>query len=228
VNQSQYQSHCVYDSGGSRSFPQSHPLIESAQEISADAKVVMVIGADVDKLLPQAMTHTSASVILIELETECLGVHTGEHRALEGSRLLGFNRFRMGDDPPSNLIELVRQPQTEAQAVDCAIQFLQHYDLEVSECADQTGRILDRLLRPYFNETLRRLDEGLASADDLDLTLKLGLGYPEGPIGLLERSGLHHHADISEKLFRVYGERAFAPARRAQVAKEHWLAKKQQ
>jgi 3-hydroxybutyryl-CoA dehydrogenase len=56
-------------------------------------------------------------------------------------------------------------------------------------------------------------------AADLDTTLKLGLGYPEGPIGLLERSGLHHHFDVTQALFDAYGDPAYAPARRSQVAK---------
>ncbi len=88
---------------------------------------------------------------------------------------------------------------------------------------DQAGRIVDRLVRPYFNEVLRRLDEGLASADDMDLTLKLGLGYPEGPVSLLERSGLHHHYDVTTALAQIYGTPAFAPARRAVVAKQRKL-----
>jgi 3-hydroxybutyryl-CoA dehydrogenase len=46
------------------------------------------------------------------------------------------------------------------------------------------------------------------------------LGYPEGPIALLERSGLAHHFDVTAALFEAYGEPAFAPARRARVAKQ--------
>ena len=49
----------------------------------------------------------------VELTTECLGVHTGEDAGQEGSNMLGFARYRNGDDPPSNLIELVRQPNSD-------------------------------------------------------------------------------------------------------------------
>jgi 3-hydroxybutyryl-CoA dehydrogenase len=77
----------------------------------------------------------------------------------------------------------------------------------------------DRLIRPYFNAALRRLDEGLASAEDMDTTLRLGLGYPEGPISLLERTGLAHHFDVTQPLYEQFGDAAYAPARRARVAK---------
>jgi len=61
--------------------------------------------------------------------------------------------------------------------------------------------------------------KALATADDMDLTLKLGLGYPEGTIALLERTGLAAHADISQALYEALGDPGFVPARRAQVAK---------
>jgi 3-hydroxybutyryl-CoA dehydrogenase len=89
----------------------------------------------------------------------------------------------------------------------------------VAVCCDFPGRIVDRLIRPYFNAALRRLDEKLASAEDLDKTLCVGLGYPEGPIALLERTGLAEHHDVTLALYRALGQEAYAPARRAQVAK---------
>jgi 3-hydroxybutyryl-CoA dehydrogenase len=85
-------------------------------------------------------------------------------------------------------------------------------------CGDFPGRIVDRLIRPYFNAALRRLDEKLASADDLDKTLCLGLGYPEGPISLLERTGLAHHFQVTQALYEALGQSDYAPARRARVA----------
>ncbi len=127
--------------------------------------------------------------------------------------------FRLGDGEPSNLVELVRQPRTRETALAVAKQIFEAAELQVAVCGDFAGRIIDRLVRPYYNAALRRLDEALASADDLDTTLKLGLGYPEGPIALLERTGLAHHFDVTQALFEAYGEPAYAPARRARVAK---------
>ena len=102
---------------------------------------------------------------------------------------------------------------------EAARSILEAAGLQVAVCADFAGRILDRLIRPFYNEALTRLDEGLATAADMDLTVKLGLGYPEGPIELLERTGLQHHHDVTKALFEVYGTRHYAPARRSVVAK---------
>lgn len=206
-------THTIIRHGESRSFPDEHPFLSDAQD---DTEIVVHIGQSAGKGFK---ADSSKRAILIELGTECLGVHTGEDRGHEGSNVLGFARFRIGDDAPSDLVELVTQPETNPDAISAAQEIFSNAGFEVAVCKDFSGRILDRLLRPYFNETLRRLDDGLATAEDMDLTLKLGLGYPEGPIGLLTRTGLAHHHDVTKSLFDVYGTQAFAPARRAVVAK---------
>ena len=211
----------LMDTGNSRSFPNPHPLLSQATECPSTSEAgLVIIGEAAGTGFHSVENAARFGAVLVELGTECLGVHTGESRGTEGSNVLGFNRFRLGNGDPSDLVELVRQPRTSREAVDAARGIFESAGLEVAVCLDFAGRILDRLIRPYYNEALRRLDEGLASADDLDLTLRLGLGYPEGPIGLLERTGLAEHHDVSAALFEVYGERAYAPARRAKVAKQ--------
>lgn len=209
-------TYSIIDTGNSRSFPSNHPLLEGK---SADGDVVLLLGEKAGDAFQNFPDAAGKAAVLIELGGECLGVHTGESRAKEGSNVLGFARFRLGASDPSNLVELVRQPNTSESAISAAKAVLEGVGLKVAVCYDFAGRIIDRLVRPYYNAALRRLDEGLASADDMDLTLKLGLGYPEGPIALLERTGLEHHFDVTQALFDAYGESPYAPARRARVAK---------
>ena len=207
----------IIDTGGSRSFSGPHKLLEAVER---DDGIALLVGRDAGAALPRVTAPEAKRAILIELGTECLGVHTGESAGREGSNILGFARFRLGDAPPSDLVELVRQPRSVAGAIEAARALFADAGLQVALCNDFAGRIIDRLVRPYYNAALRRLDEGLATAEHLDLTLRLGLGYPEGPIALLEHSGLAHHFDVTAALFEAYGDPAFAPARRARVAKE--------
>ncbi|HEX2215636.1 MAG TPA: 3-hydroxyacyl-CoA dehydrogenase family protein [Xanthobacteraceae bacterium] len=200
----------IVQNGESRSFPPGDPFLAGA---GSDGEVMIYLGAP----------HTpdeSRRAILIELGTECLGVHTGESAGTEGSNVLGFARYRNGDDPPSPLIELVRQPATSEGAIEAAKAVFESAGLTVVVCADQAGRIIDRLVRPKYNAALRFLDEGLAAAKDIDLTCRLGLGYPDGPIERVERGGLVHHHDVTRALFEIYGTPAYAPARRAVVARQ--------
>lgn len=203
--------------GESRSFPDAHELIAGAEP---QGDLVIIIGAQAGEALEQLADRAGKTAILIELGNECLGVHTGERDGQEGSNVLGFARFRLGQTAPTELVELVKQSRTPDAAITAAKQVLETAGLQVAVCNDFTGRIVDRLVRPYYNAALTRLDEGLATAADLDTTLKLGLGYPEGPIALLDRTGLAHHHDVTRALFEAYGDSAYAPARRARIARQ--------
>jgi 3-hydroxybutyryl-CoA dehydrogenase len=202
----------IVDTGSSRSFPAPHELKDRDD-------VVVILGMKPADALAKLGNVSAKAAVLVELGTECLGVHTGEQGGEEGSNILGFNRFRLGEGAPSKLVELVRQPRSSQAAIDAAKALFEAAGLQVAICNDFPGRIIDRLVRPYYNAALRRLDEGLATAADMDLTLRLGLGYPEGPIALLEKTGLARHFEVTQALHDALGDPAFAPARRARVAK---------
>lgn len=200
----------IIQRGESRSFPKGDAFLDGASE---DGDVAIYLDAPM-------MTDDGKAAILVELGTECLGVHTGQQAGEEGSNVLGFARYRNGDDPPSKLVELVRQPKTGDSAVAAARAVFEAAGFTVVVCSDQPGRIIDRLVRPKYNAALRFLDEGLATAKDMDLTCRLGLGYADGPIERVERGGLAHHHDVTRALLDAYGTAAYAPAPRATVAKQ--------
>jgi 3-hydroxybutyryl-CoA dehydrogenase len=206
----------IVQSGESRSFPAPHAFVEQADAQGASR---VFIGADAGAAFAVAGELVACPFVAVELGMECLGVHTGEAQGHEGSNVVGFARFRMGRADPTALVELVRQPQTRDSAIAAAQAAFQAAGFKVAVCGDFPGRIVDRLIRPYLNAALRRLDEKLASAEDMDKTLCLGLGYPEGPNSLLERTGLAEHHDVTLALYRALGQEPYAPARRAQVAK---------
>ncbi len=199
----------IKQAGESRSFPGGDAFLGASK---AGAPVLVLLG------VPYA-PQPDRTAVLVELGTECLGVHTGEAAGTEGGNVLGFARYRNGDDPPSPLVELVRQPGTHPGAIEAARAVFEAAGLQVSVCSDQPGRIVDRLVRPKYNDALRFLDEGLATAADMDLTCRLGLGYPDGPIERVERGGLANHYDVCAALSEVLQSPSFKPARRAVVAR---------
>lgn len=200
----------IVRSGESRSFPAGDAFLSGAAD---HASVVIHLGSPY-------RPDPNKQAVLVELGTEALGAHTGEAMGEEGSNVVGFARYRNGDDPPSRLVELVRQPKTAESALAAARVVFEDAGLTVVVCADQAGRIIDRLVRPKYNAALRFLDEGLATQADMDLTCRLGLGYADGPIERVARGGLAHHYDVTQALYETYGAAAYAPARRAVVAKQ--------
>jgi 3-hydroxybutyryl-CoA dehydrogenase len=214
----------IIRAGESGSFPEGHVFIESATD---DAKARVYTGVDAGRAFLHdtqgGFSVADAPFVAIELGHECLADYTADSaRAdLEGGaapNVFGFARFRLGDAALGNLIELVKPARANSSALEQAGAAFETAGFVVAVCGDFPGRIVDRLVRPYYNAALRRLDEKLASATDLDMTLRLGLGYPEGPIELLERTGLQHHYEATQALYEALGDAAYAPARRAQVA----------
>ncbi|MBW6418527.1 3-hydroxyacyl-CoA dehydrogenase NAD-binding domain-containing protein [Celeribacter sp. PS-C1] len=198
----------------SRSFPAGDAFLSGGAQ---NAEISICLGG-------AFVADDTKTAVLVELDMECLGVHTGEHMGQEGSNAVGFARYRNGDDAPSNLIELVVQPNTNADAIAAARAVFEVAGFDVVQCKDLPGRIVDRLLRPKYNDALRFLDEGLAQAEDIDKTCRLGLGYPDGPIERVTRGGLARHHDISLAIQSATGDISYAPARRACVAKQREAA----
>lgn len=197
----------IKGSGGS-SFPTGDAFLARA---SSDGDVLVCLGG-------AYTADPTKAAVLVELGTECLGVHTGEDSGREGSNVFGFARYRNGLDAPSNLIEIVRQPKSEEQALEQARAVFEVAGFDTVVCKDEPGRIVDRLVRPKYNDALRFLDEGLATAEDIDKTCRLGLGYPDGPIERVVRGGLAHHYKVTKALYEATGIQGYAPARRAQIA----------
>ena len=199
----------IVTAGNSRSFPAGDGFLSAARD---DGPVTLHLGGGF-------APDTGKTAVLVELDTECLGVHTGEDMGREGSNVVGFARYRNGSDAPSNLIELVRQPATDATALAAARAIFEVAGFDVVVCADRPGRIIDRLVRPKYNDALRFLDEGLASAEDMDRTCCMGLGYPDGPLERVTRGGLARHYDVTTAIRSMTGLSGYTPARAAVVAK---------
>jgi 3-hydroxybutyryl-CoA dehydrogenase len=112
------------------------------------------------------------------------------------------------------LVEVVNtvstSPTTVATALDVARRSGKHAVL----CGDRAGFIVNALLFPYLNDAIRMLEANYASADDIDLAMKKGCGYPMGPFELLDVVGLDVSLAIQQTLYREFRERGFAPAPR--------------
>jgi 3-hydroxybutyryl-CoA dehydrogenase len=201
-------SFAILQHGASRSFPEGDAFLAKASPAGV-ADVLICIGA----LPPQPHGFAAAA---IELDKECLADHVGFDAP--PANVFGFARYRNGSDAPSSLIELVRLPHSDPNALKAVRQVFEGAGLAVSVCADHAGRIIDRLVRPKYNAALRLLDEGLATQADMDLTCRLGLGYPDGPIERVMRGGLADHFGVTSALFEIYGTPAYAPARQAVIA----------
>ncbi len=124
-------------------------------------------------------------------------------------RFVGMHFFN--PVPIMKLVEVVKTILTEEDVYQEAVTLGTNLGKTVVQTSDKTGFIVNRLLIPYLLDAIRTYEEGLASIIDIDNAMKLGCGYPMGPLTLLDFVGLDTTLYIAEIMFHEFREKRFAP-----------------
>ena len=104
------------------------------------------------------------------------------------------------------LIELVRGLQTSQETIDTLWAVGERMGKEMVLVNEAPGFVTSRINALIGNEAFRMLQEGVASAEDIDKALKLGLNHPMGPFEMVDLVGLDVRLSILEFLHRTLGE----------------------
>jgi 3-hydroxybutyryl-CoA dehydrogenase len=113
--------------------------------------------------------------------------------------------------PLMKLVEIVRGEAT-SDAVHALIAGLaEQLQKTAVTVADFPGFVSNRVLMPMINEAVFCLQEGVATADDIDAVMKLGMAHPLGPLRLADMIGLDVCLAIMEVLHRGYGDSKYRP-----------------
>jgi 3-hydroxybutyryl-CoA dehydrogenase len=109
------------------------------------------------------------------------------------------------------LIEIVRARETDDATLACAVEVGKRMGKEVVVIKESPGFVTSRINAMIGNEAFYMLQEGIASAADIDKALKLGLNHPMGPFELVDLVGLDTRLSILEYLHSTLGEK-YRPA----------------
>ena len=109
------------------------------------------------------------------------------------------------------LLEVVRALETDEETVAAAVDIGKRMGKEVVVIKESPGFITSRINAMIGNEAFYMLQEGIASASDIDKALKLGLNHPMGPFELVDLVGLDTRLHILEYLQKTLGEK-YRPA----------------
>ena len=109
------------------------------------------------------------------------------------------------------LLEIVRALETDDEALATALEVGRRMGKEVVVIKESPGFVTSRINAMIGNEAFYMLQEGVASAEDIDKALKLGLNHPMGPFELVDLVGLDTRLHILEYLHKTLGEK-FRPA----------------
>jgi len=140
------------------------------------------------------------------------------------SKVIGMHWF----NPPvaMKLIEIVKGHETSKETVSQIKEFSLKVGKEPVICKDSQGFISTRVLVAMRLECYRILEEGIATKEDIDKTLRLAFGHPMGQFELADLSGLDIEVPICESLAKVFGDRFRPPQNILQLVRAGKLGRK--
>jgi len=137
--------------------------------------------------------------------TSCLSVAELARATSRPDRVMGTHF--LSPVPPSKLLEIVRADTTSGETLETVKAFGRSLGKEILVAKDTPGFIFNYLLLVLTGAAVRLLENGVASAEDIDKSMTLGLGHPIGPLALADFNGL----DVGYMVARAMYERSKDP-----------------
>ncbi len=126
------------------------------------------------------------------------------------SRFVGMHFFN--PVPAMALVEVIRGMQTSDATFETTVALAERLGKSAIQVKNTPGFVVNRILVPMINEAVFALQEGLASADEIDAGMRLGARHPMGPLALADLIGLDTVLAIMEVIQREMGDTKYRPA----------------
>lgn len=212
---------------GTAGFHEADMVIEAVSEnLSLKQSIFRSLSAE---LPPDTILATNTSSISIT-KIAAATIPEGETAASEkgkqsAGRVVGLHFFN--PVPVMKLVELISALQTSQDTLDRARAFASACGKEVTTSQDVPGFVSNALLMPFINEAIMALEKGVATRDDIDKTLKLGMNHPMGPLQLADFIGLDTCLAIQQTLYAGTGDSKYRPSILLErMVDAQWLGKK--
>jgi len=166
-------------------FSECDLVIEAVVE---DIEVKKSVFAALDGICPE---HT-----ILATNTSCLSVTEIGSATRRQDKVLGLHFFN--PVPLMKLIEAVKTDSTSEDTLDAGRTFGESLGKTVITVPDTPGFIVNRLLFAYLSEAVRMLETGVATAEEIDRAVVLGLNHPMGPFKLLDFVGIDIACHMAE------------------------------
>ena len=113
--------------------------------------------------------------------------------------------------PVMKLVEVIPALQTTVETKDLALEMAKKIGKTAITCKDTPGCVVNRLFVPYIIDAVRILEEGVASAEDIDTAMKLGCNMPMGPLEFQDFAGVDIGYHVSNIFYEYMKEPRFSP-----------------
>jgi len=133
----------------------------------------------------------------------------------------------MNPVPVMPLVEVIRGLRTDEATLAATLDLVTAMKKQHATSEDRPGFVANRILMPYINEAVFVLQDGIATAEDIDKTMKLGTNVPMGPLTLADFIGLDTCLSIMKVLHADLGDSKYRPAPLlVNYVEAGWLGKK--
>ncbi|AZE48081.1 3-hydroxybutyryl-CoA dehydrogenase [Pseudomonas chlororaphis] len=181
------------------SLVETHLVIEAATEnLELKRRVLQQIAAQV------------ASTCVIASNTSSLSITQLAASVSAPERFIGLHFFN--PVPVMGLIEVIRGLQTSDATHTLALDMATRLGKVAITAGNRPGFVVNRILVPMINEAILVLQEGLASAEDIDAGMRLGCNQPIGPLALADLIGLDTLLAILAALYDGFNDSKYRPA----------------
>jgi len=180
-----------------------HPTLD-LKEAVADADLIIEAVTENPELKKKVLAEADMLVkqdAIIASNTSSISISELAAATRRPEKFAGMHFF----NPPQlmKLIEVIRGAKTSDETVNTLVEASKKMGKEpVVVKKDVAGFVVNRILVPALNEAVALVDEGVATPEDIDKAIKLGLNWPMGPLTLLDYVGLDTTLAITEVLVK--------------------------
>ena len=173
--------------------------------------------AELDKVcLPNTILATN---------TSCLSIIDMAMVTKRADRVLGIHFFN--PVPVMKLVEIVKTIATSSETIATGKQFGEKCGKKVVIAQDSPGFIVNRLMIPFILNAIYMMDSGIATKEDIDAGINLGLNHPMGPLALADLIGLDTVYFIANAMYNELKDPQFAaPPLLGKMVTAGWLGRK--
>jgi 3-hydroxybutyryl-CoA dehydrogenase len=147
------------------------------------------------------LDELTRSHVILTTNTSSMSVTEIAMATKRPEKVAGMHFFNPA--PLMRLVEVIRGYHTNDETVSIVMEMAKKLGKEPVEVKKDTpGFIVNRLMMPHMIEAIRMAEEGVASIEDIDKAVKLGLNYPMGPFELMDLTGVDITLHVTEYLYK--------------------------
>ena len=165
--------------------------------------------AEVKKKLFQELDNVCPEEVIFCSNTSSISITDLSSVTVRPDKVIGLHFFSPA--PVMKLVEVIKGLKTSRQTTDTIVELANKFGKEPVLVKDSPGFLVNRINNALRLEAYRCLEEGIASIEDIDKAMKLGLGHPMGPFELADFVGLDIGYSILETLWQNFREDRWAP-----------------